>query len=269
MSTFSEAPHPVKGEVSSAGYPHGELTATGRRASGFDFGRLSILPLPATLIQTNLAINTLGDEYDQEADQVSERVMHMSEPRLQHKCALRRNLRALPEGAIGRRTPALAVEARRHKRRWPNRSPAYRARCFALARSAARCGGACIYGAALWPRLFPSTSALRRSCRAIGARRERSRLYRRTQGRVCRRSIRTEDSPRAVNWTPWTCPNSSEPSSQKLADIRSVVRAYPEAKLALIVAVNRLAVLASGGIGITRMKSPMESMTQLQALQNQ
>jgi hypothetical protein len=36
----------------------------------------------------------------------------------------------------------------------------------------------------------------------------------------------------------------------KLADIRSVVRAYPEAKLALIVAVNRLAVLTSGGFQI-------------------
>jgi hypothetical protein len=36
----------------------------------------------------------------------------------------------------------------------------------------------------------------------------------------------------------------------KLADIRSVVHAYPEAKLALIVAVNRLAVLTSGGFQI-------------------
>lgn len=71
MSTFSEAQHPVKGEVSSAGYPHGELTATGSPRFGFDFGRLSILPVPATVIQTKLGINTPGDEYEQEADRVS------------------------------------------------------------------------------------------------------------------------------------------------------------------------------------------------------
>ena len=87
MSTFSEAPHQVKGEVSSAGYPRGELTATGSPRFGFDFGRLSTLPLPATVIQTKLAINTPGDEYEQEADQVSEKVMRMSEARLQRKCA--------------------------------------------------------------------------------------------------------------------------------------------------------------------------------------
>ncbi|HTA85537.1 MAG TPA: DUF4157 domain-containing protein [Silvibacterium sp.] len=86
MSTFSEAPHQVKGEVSSAGY-RGELTATGSPRFGFDFGLLSILPLPPTVIQTKLAINTPGDEYEQEADQVSEKVMRMSEPRLQRKCA--------------------------------------------------------------------------------------------------------------------------------------------------------------------------------------
>ena len=85
MSTFSEAPHQVKGEVSSAGY-RGELTATGSPRFGFDFGLLSILPLPPTVIQTKLAINTPGDEYEQEADQVSEKVMRMSEPRLQRKC---------------------------------------------------------------------------------------------------------------------------------------------------------------------------------------
>lgn len=87
MSTFSEAPHQVKGEVSSAGYPHGELTATGSARFGFDFSRLSILPLPATVIQTRLAVNTPGDEYEQEADQVSAKVIRRSEPRLQRKCA--------------------------------------------------------------------------------------------------------------------------------------------------------------------------------------
>src|SRR5271169_6623153 len=87
MSTFSEASHQVKGEVSTTGYPRGELTATGSPRFGFDFGRLSILPLLANVIQTKLAINTPGDEYEQEADQVSEKVMRMSEPRLQRKCA--------------------------------------------------------------------------------------------------------------------------------------------------------------------------------------
>jgi len=55
----------------------------------------------------------------------------------------------------------------------------------------------------------------------------------------------------------------------KLANIRSVVRTYPQAKLALIVAISRLAELTSEGFQITRVKSPIESMTHPQPQQNQ
>ena len=64
-------------------------------------------------------------------------------------------------------------------------------------------------------------------------------------------------------------PQLLETLLDKLDNIRSVVRTYPEAKLALIVAVNRLAELTSEGFQITRMKSPIKSMTQPQLPQNQ
>jgi len=68
-------------------------------------------------------------------------------------------------------------------------------------------------------------------------------------------------------------PQLLETLLDKLGNIRSVVCTYPEAKLALIVAVGRLAELTSEGFQITRVpspkKSPIESMTQPQLQQNQ
>ena len=198
MSTFSEAPHPVKGEVSSAGYPHGELTATGSPRFGFDFGRLSILPLPATVIQANLAINTPGDEYEQEADQVSEKVMRMSEPRLQRKCACEgtcadcrkeqsgeehQRLQLKPFGTSGAgqtEAPPIVHDVLRS----PGQSLDAATRAFMEAR----------FGHDFSRVGLHSGAVAEQSARD----RERSRLYRRTQYRVCRRSIRTADSRRAA-----------------------------------------------------------------------
>ena len=52
-----------------------------------DFSRIPIYPSVAGAIQTKLAINKPGDEYEQEADRVSEQVMRMSESQLQRACA--------------------------------------------------------------------------------------------------------------------------------------------------------------------------------------
>ena len=65
----------------------------------------------------------------------------------------------------------------------------------------------------------------------------------------------------------------------KLNNVRSVVRAFPEAKQTLVIAINRLAELSAEGFAITRVprrpstpvtpKSPMPSMTPPQPAQNQ
>lgn len=54
---------------------------------GHDFARLSVLPAAAGVIQTRLVVNTPGDEYEREADRVSEQVMRTPEPQLQRACA--------------------------------------------------------------------------------------------------------------------------------------------------------------------------------------
>src|SRR5829696_1432992 len=63
------------------------LTSTAPPRFGHDFSRIPIHPPTAGAIQTKLAINNLGDDYEQEADRVSEQVMRMPEPQLQHACA--------------------------------------------------------------------------------------------------------------------------------------------------------------------------------------
>jgi len=50
---------------------------------GHEFSRIPITPPKAGAIQTKLAINKPGDEYEQEADSVAEQVMHRPELRLQ------------------------------------------------------------------------------------------------------------------------------------------------------------------------------------------
>jgi len=76
-----------------------------------------------------------------------------------------------------------------------------------------------------------------------------------------------------------TIPQLLETVHDKLANITSVVRTYAEAKLAVIVAVQRLAELSAEGFAITRIPrrpptaatpgSPMPSMTAPQPAQNQ
>ena len=52
-----------------------------------DFSRIPIHPHATGAIQTQLAINTPGDKYEQEADRAAEQVIRMREPQLQRACA--------------------------------------------------------------------------------------------------------------------------------------------------------------------------------------
>jgi hypothetical protein len=56
------------------------LASTASPLFAHDFSRIHIHPLAAGAIQTKLAINKPGDEYEQEAEQVSDRVMRMESP---------------------------------------------------------------------------------------------------------------------------------------------------------------------------------------------
>lgn len=61
------------------------LTSTASPRFGHDSSRIPTHPPTAGAIQTKLAINKPGDEYEQEADRVAEQVMRMPEP--QRACA--------------------------------------------------------------------------------------------------------------------------------------------------------------------------------------
>ena len=63
------------------------LTGTAAPRFGHDFSRIPIHSPVAGAIQTKLVISKPGDVYEQEADRVSEQVMHMPEPQLQRACA--------------------------------------------------------------------------------------------------------------------------------------------------------------------------------------
>jgi hypothetical protein len=63
------------------------LTAAVSPRFGHDFSQISIHPPAAGVIQAKLAIGKPGDEHEQEADRVSEQVMRIPEPQLQHACA--------------------------------------------------------------------------------------------------------------------------------------------------------------------------------------
>jgi uncharacterized protein DUF4157 len=54
---------------------------------GHDFARIPVSLPKAGAFQTKLAINQPGDEYEQEADRVAERVIRMPEPKLRRVCA--------------------------------------------------------------------------------------------------------------------------------------------------------------------------------------
>ena len=53
---------------------------------GHDFSRIPVHPPAAGAIRTKLAINQPGDEYEREADRISEPMIHMPEPQLQRTC---------------------------------------------------------------------------------------------------------------------------------------------------------------------------------------
>ncbi len=61
------------------------LATTASSRFGHD-SEIPIQPPAAGAIQTKSAINQPGDEYEQEADHVSQQVMRMPEPQLQHAC---------------------------------------------------------------------------------------------------------------------------------------------------------------------------------------
>jgi hypothetical protein len=54
---------------------------------GHDFGRAPARPRSPAIVQTKLTVNSPGDVYEQEADNVSEQVMRAPEPQLQRACA--------------------------------------------------------------------------------------------------------------------------------------------------------------------------------------
>ena len=63
------------------------LTAKTSHRFGHDFSGIPLHPPAAGTIQTKLAINKPGDEYEQEADRISEQMMRMPEPQPQRACA--------------------------------------------------------------------------------------------------------------------------------------------------------------------------------------
>lgn len=63
------------------------LAAAASPRFGHDFSRIPIHPPPTGGIQAKLAISEPGDEYEQEADHISEQIMRMPEPQLQRTCA--------------------------------------------------------------------------------------------------------------------------------------------------------------------------------------
>ncbi|MEO8411480.1 MAG: hypothetical protein ABI478_13010, partial [Propionivibrio sp.] len=63
------------------------LNRTASSRFGHDFSQIRIHSPAAGALQAKLAINQPEDEYEQEADRISEQVMRMPEPRLQRACA--------------------------------------------------------------------------------------------------------------------------------------------------------------------------------------
>jgi len=71
-----------------------------------DFSQIPIHPPAARVIQTKLAINKPGDEYEREADRISEQVMRMPEPPLQQPGQEHERLQTkhIGSGDLGERT---------------------------------------------------------------------------------------------------------------------------------------------------------------------
>jgi hypothetical protein len=87
---FGPPSAPVAVQGNSPAQEHGtSFNSAFDRASrfGHDFSQIPIHSPAAGVIQTKLAINKSGDQYEQEADCISEQVMRMPEPQLQRACA--------------------------------------------------------------------------------------------------------------------------------------------------------------------------------------
>jgi Domain of unknown function (DUF4157) len=67
--------------------PEAGLTGTASPRFGHEFSGIPLHPTTGGAIQTKSAINTPGDEYEQEAGRAAEQVMRMPEPQLQRRCA--------------------------------------------------------------------------------------------------------------------------------------------------------------------------------------
>jgi hypothetical protein len=64
----------------SSGEPNARLTGTAPHRFRHDFSRIPIHAPATAAIQAKLAVNTPGDQYEQEADRVADQVMRMPEP---------------------------------------------------------------------------------------------------------------------------------------------------------------------------------------------
>jgi Domain of unknown function (DUF4157) len=62
------------------------LAAASSPRFAHDCSKIPVYPPPAGVMQSKLTINQPGDEYEQEADRVSEQMMRMPEPQLQSAC---------------------------------------------------------------------------------------------------------------------------------------------------------------------------------------
>jgi hypothetical protein len=73
--------------LTDAGQPEAELTRPASLRFAHNFSRIPVHAPAAGVIQTKSAINKPGDEYEQEADSISEQVMRMPEPQVPRACA--------------------------------------------------------------------------------------------------------------------------------------------------------------------------------------
>lgn len=97
MRTFSQTHKQSQKQASSSlaqsntatsGRAYREHPAAASPRFGYDFSRISLYPVAAGAIQAKLAVNKPGDEYEQEADRISDQVMRMfTKPQLQRACA--------------------------------------------------------------------------------------------------------------------------------------------------------------------------------------
>lgn len=78
------------------------LTGTASLHFGHEFSRIPLHPSTEGVLQAKLAVNTPGDNYEQEADHVAEQVMRMPEPRAQRMCAECQEEEQIPTKTIRR-----------------------------------------------------------------------------------------------------------------------------------------------------------------------